>query len=288
MVKIDSLPKEVKILSSPKWVSISIRQTDKPDIPVVMKKTVEPEPKTDKTVITHNITAIATISVQANDNNLPRTGKVRFSNGALERDLIIKQLGNKVVTNDDIILVGNNTTGEWKPRTPKEIDPDSVSISSGSITNQSNLVIDKLDMTFLPQLKETEEISETSTGGVVMFRTLDGNNITRNYNYGEWLKDYVLIVGPIEGGKVVINDKEYSSTYFESLPKGTSITLTALPDSDKIFKGWSDGVTTEVRQITIIEDIEIYPIFESESSDNNLLYDNGDNILFDNSDLILI
>ena len=171
-------------------------------------------------------------------------------------------MGNKVVTNDDLIVVGNNTTGEWKPRTPKEIDPDSVSISSGSITNQSNLVIDKLDMTFLPQLKETEEISETSTGGVVMFRTLDGNNITRNYNYGEWQKNYLLIVQILNGGKVVINDKEYTSTYFESLPRGTNITLTVIPDEGKTFVKWSDGVTTPVRQITIIEDINIFPIFE--------------------------
>ena len=123
---------------------------------------------------------------------------------------------------------------------------------------------------------------------MLSYNTLNGINVTKNYNYGEWLQNYVLNVGPIEGGKVSINDKEYTSTYFESLPKGTSLTLTAIPDSDKIFKGWSDGVSTEVRQITIIEDINIYPIFESESSDNNLLYDNGDNILFDNSDLILI
>ena len=176
--------------------------------------------------------------------------------------MTIKQLGNKVVTNDEIILVGNNTTGEWKPRTPKEIDPDSVSISSGSIENLNNNNIDKLDMTFLPQLKETEEISETSTGGIVMFRTLDNKTITKNYNYGEWLQNYVLNVGPIEGGKVVINDKEYTSTVFESLPRGTNITLTAIPSEGKIFKRWSDGVTTITRNILIVEDLNIYPIFE--------------------------
>ena len=229
----------------------------------MLRKTVEPEPKSvDKTIITHNITAIATITVQANDDNLPRTGKVRFSNGSVERDLTIKQLGNKVVTNDDIILVGNNTTGEWHPRTPKEIDPDSVTISRGSITNQSNVVIDKLDMTFLPQLIESEEIKETSTGGVLLFRTLDNKTIVKNYNYGEYLQNYVLNVGPLNGGKVVINDVEHDTTVFESYPKGTSITLTAIPNSDKTFKRWSDGVTTSVRQILLVEDINIKPIFE--------------------------
>ena len=287
VVQIDSLPKEVKIVSSPKWVSVSIRETDSTNIPVVLRKVVEPEPKTDKTIITHNITSIATITIQANDNNLPRTGKVSFSNGSVERDLTIKQLGNKVVTNDDLIVVSDGNSGTWNPRSDKQINPDSLTISRGTIDNLNGNVVDKLDLTFKPQLTESEEITETSTGGVLLFRTLDNKTITKNYNYGDILNNYKFVVGPIEGGKVVINDKEYSSTYFESLPKGTSLNLTAIPDSDKIFKGWSDGVPTEVRQITIIEDIIIYPIFENESSDN-VLYDNGDNILFDNSDLILI
>ena len=285
VVKIDSLPKEVKIVSSPSWVSISIRETDKPDIPT-LRKTVEPEPKIDKTVITHNINAIATITVQANDDNLPRTGIVRFSNGSVDKDLTIKQLGNKVVTNDDIIMVSGDS-GKWNPRSDKQINPDSLSISRGTIDNLTNNVVNRLDFEFRPQLTESEDIKETSTGGVLSYITLNGINVTKNYNYGEWLQNYNLVVGPLEFGKVVVNDKEYSSTYFESLPRGTSLTLTAIPDEGKTFKGWSDGVTTPVRQIMIIEDINIYPIFESESSDN-ILYDNGDNILFDNSDLILI
>ena len=262
VVKIDSLPKEVKILSKPNWVSINLRETNKPDIPVVLRKTVEPKPKVDKTIITHNITSIATISVEPNDNNLPRTGKIRFSNGSVDKDLTIKQLGNKVVTNDDIILVGNNTTGEWKPRTPKEIDLDSVTISRGTIDNLNNNNIDKLDMTFLPKLTESEEIKETSTGGTLLFRTLDNRTIVKNYNYGEYLQNFKLIVGPLNGGKVVINDVEYDSTFYQSYPKGTSINLTAIPDNGKTFVKWSDGVSTPTRQILIVEDIEIYPIFE--------------------------
>lgn len=266
VVQIDSLPKEVKILNQPKWCSISIRQTNKPDIPIELRKTVEPQPKNlndaNRTIITNNITSIATISVQANDDILPRSGVVRFNNGSVERDLIIKQLGNKVVTNDDLILVGNNTTGEWKPRTPKEIDIDSVSISSGTIENLNNNNIDKLDMTFLPQLKETEEIKETSSGGVVLFRTLDGKTISKNYNYNEWLKNYNLVVGPLSGGTITVNDVVYDSNYFESLPRGTNISLTAVPDEGKTFVKWSDGVKVPVRQITIIEDINIFPIFE--------------------------
>ncbi|MCI7427761.1 MAG: hypothetical protein MSS83_01470, partial [Methanobrevibacter sp.] len=265
-----------------------IRQTDKPDIPVVLRKVEEPEPKgVDKTIITHNITAIATISVQANDNNLPRTGKVRFSNGALERDLTIWQLANKVVTNDDLIMVSGGNSGTWNPRSDKQINPDSLTISRGTIDNLNGNIVDKLNFEFRPNLIESDEIQETSTGGVLSYTTLNGISVTKNFNYGEYLQNFKLVVGPLNGGKVVINDKEYTSTVFESLPKGSSLTLTAIPISDKIFKGWSDGVPTEVRQITIIEDIEIYPIFESESSDN-VLYDNGDNILFDNSDLILI
>ena len=263
VVQIDSLPKEVKIVKKPSWCSINIRETDSPNIPVVLRKIVEPEPKgVDKTIITHNITAIATISVEPNDNNIPRSGKVRFSNGSVEKDLTIKQLGNKVVTNDDLILVGNNTPGTWNPRSDKQIDPDSLTISRGTIDNLTNNVVDKLDFQFKPQLVESDEIKEESSGGTLLFRTLDGKNIVKNYNYGEWLQNFKLVVGDIEGGKVVINDKEYTSTYFESLPKGTSITLTALPDDGKTFVKWSDNVSTQTRNILIVEDIEIYPIFE--------------------------
>ena len=263
VVKIDSLPKKVEIVSKPNWVSINIRETDKPDIPVVMRKTVEPEPKTvDKTVITHNITAVATITVQANDDNLPRTGKVRFSNGSVERDLIICQLGNKVVTSDEIIMVGLDDKGTWTPRSDKQINPDSLNISRGTIDNLTNNVVNKLDFEFRPQLVESDEIKEESSGGTLLFRTLDGKNIVKNYNYGEWQKNYLLIVQILNGGKVLINEKEYDSTFYQSYPRGTNINLTAIPDEGKSFVKWSDGVGTPTRQITIIEDIEIYPIFE--------------------------
>ena len=266
VVKIDSLPKEVKIISSPNWVSINLRETNKPDIPVELRKTVEPEPKnlndTNKTIITHNINVIATISIQANDNILPRSGVVRFNNGSVEKDLIIKQLGNKVVTNEDIILVGLDDKGNWNPRSDKQINPDSLNISRGTIDNLTNNVVDKLNFEFKAQLTESEEIKETSTGGVLLFRTLDERTITKNYNYGEWQKNYLLIVQILNGGKVVINDKEFDSTFYQSYPRGTNITLTAIPNDGKSFVKWSDGVTTPTRQITIIENIEIYPIFE--------------------------
>ena len=263
VVKIDSLPKEVKILSKPNWVSINIRQTDSPNIPVVLRKTLEPEPKNvDKTIITHNITAVATISVQANNDNIPRSGIVKFSNGSVEKDLTIKQLGNKVVTNDDIIMVGLDDKGNWNPRSDKQINPDSLTISRGTIDNLNGNVVNRLDFEFRPSLIESEEIKETSTGGVLLFRTLDNKTIVKNYNYGEYLQNYNLVVGPLNGGKVVINDKEYSSTYFESLPRGTNITLTAIPDDGKTFVKWSDNVETTTRNILLVENINIKPIFE--------------------------
>ena len=109
---------------------------------------------------------------------------------------------------------------------------------------------------------ENNEIKEESSGGTLLFRTLDGKNIVKNYNYGEWQKNYLLIVQILNGGKVLINEKEYDSTFYQSYPRGTNINLTAIPDEGKSFVKWSDGVGTPTRQITIIEDIEIYPIFE--------------------------
>lgn len=262
VVKIDSLPKEVKIVSKPSWCSINIRQTDSPDIPI-LRKIVEPEPKgVNKTVITHNITSIATITIQANNDNIPRTGKVRFSNGSVERDLTIKQLGNKVITNDNIILVSDGNSGNWTPRSNRQINPDSITISRGTIDNLNGNVVDKLNFEFKPSLTENEEISETSTGGVLLFQTLDGKTINKNYNYGEYLQNFKLVVGLLEGGTITVNDEKYSSTYFQSLPKGTSLNLTAIPSEGKSFVKWSDNVSTPTRNILLVEDIEIYPIFE--------------------------
>ncbi len=99
------------------------------------------------------------------------------------------------------------------------------------------------------------------------------------------MKNYNLTIGPFEGGKIEVDGVSYSTTYFESIPDGTTITVSATPDEGSTFVKWSDGVETANRTVVIEgSDVEIYPIFESDY----ILYDNSEIVEFDNSDLVKI
>ena len=130
-----------------------------------------------------------------------------------------------------------------------------------------------------------DELTETCTGGMVSFKTLDGETVVANYNYGSWIQSRKVVIGPFEGGKITVDRVEYNSTYFESISDGTTLTITATPDEGATFTGWSDGVATATRTITINgSDISFYPLFESDY----ILYDNSEIVEFDNSDLVKI
>lgn len=299
-VNIDSRPDEVVVLSKPRWCDVNLRSVvTYPILPygIEMKKkaigNVEFEPVRRTTIdsvnamrINRTITTVATISVNANNGYTQRTGVIRFSNGNITKDFTIKQIGNRIVPyhfDDEIIHVDINDTGVWNLRCEKEIDPTSIKITRGTVSQTSNNVVDKLQMSFTPQLLQSQDMTETCTGGQVTFKTMDGKTVTANYNYGSWLQNYNLTIGPFENGKITVDGVDYTSTYFESLPTGTTVSITATPDDGSFFQGWSDGVQTASRTVTIGEsDVEIYPIFDSDY----ILYDNKDNTEFDDSDLI--
>ena len=93
------------------------------------------------------------------------------------------------------------------------------------------------------------------------------------------------MIGPFEGGKIEVDGVEYKSTYFESIPDGTTISVNAIPNKESTFVKWSDNVQTATRTITINgADVEIYPIFENDY----VLFDNSEIVEFDNSDLVKI
>ena len=138
-------------------------------------------------------------------------------------------------------------------------------------------------MTFTPQLLQSQDMTETCTGGQVTFKTLEGKTVTANYNYGQWDQSREVVIGPLENCHIIVDNVEYPSTYFQSLIDGTTITVTAVPDEGSFFQSWSDGVQTATRTVTVNgEDISIYPIIDSDY----ILYDNKDNTEFDNTDLI--
>ena len=272
-VNIESNPTEVSVVSKPSWCEVRIRNV---------------ESSANIPIRNQTITNVATISVRANNSSNQRTGIVRFGNGSVTKDFTIRQLGNRTILyhfGDDIIHVESNNSGTWTLRCDKEIDSKSIRITRGTVSKSNDNVVDNLQINFTPQLYSDSELTETSTGGQITFKTLDGETVVANYNYGRWLKNYNLTIGPFEGGKITVDGVEYNSTYFESLTDGTTIEITAIPNEGSTFVKWSDDVQTATRTITINgANVEIYPIFESDY----YLYDNSKIVEFDNSDLVKI
>ena len=279
-VNIESNPTEVSVVSKPSWCDVRIRN-------------VENQPILPRTIIGSNIginqitTNVATISVRANNSSTQRTGLIRFGNGSVTKDFIVKQLGYRTIFyyfGSESLHVESGS-GTWTLRCDKEIDPKSIKITRGSVSKSNDKVIDNLQINFTPQLYSDDELTETSTGGMVSFKTLDGKTVVANYNYGSWLKNYSVTIRGVEGGSFTVDGVSYSTTYFESIPDSTTLTITATPDEGATFVGWSDNVQNAERTITVNGfDIDIYPIFESDY----YLYDDGKIVEFDNSDLVKI
>ena len=118
----------------------------------------------------------------------------------------------------------------------------------------------------------------------ITFKTLDGEVVVANYNYGPWLQSRKVVIGPFENGKIAVDGVEYKSTYFETLTDGTTITVLATPDEGSTFVKWSDDIQDTTRTITINgSDVSIYPIFESDY----ILFDSGNIVDFDNLEHIV-
>ena len=279
-VNIESNPTEVSVVSKPSWCEVRIRNVESSAI--LPRQTVGSTSR-----INQAITNVATISVRANNSSTQRTGIVRFGNGNSTKDFTIRQLGGRNILyhfGDDIIHVKSNNSGTWNLRCDKEIDPKSLKITRGSVSKTNDKVIDNLHISFVPQLYSDDELTETSTGGQVTLKTLDGETLVANYNYGSWVKNYSVTIRGVEGGSFTVDGVSYSTTYFESIPDGTTLTITATPDEGATFVGWSDNVQNTERTITVNgSDIDIWPIFENEY----ILYDDGNIVDFDNAEHII-
>lgn len=279
-VSIESNPSEVSVVSKPSWCDIRIRNVESSAI--LPRQTVGSTSR-----INQVITNVATISVRANNSSSQRSGIVKFGNGSVTKDFIVKQLGYRTIFypfGSESLHVESNSTGTWNLRCDKEIDPKSIKITRGSVSKTNDNVIDNLQINFSPQLYSDDELTETSTGGQITFKTLDGETVVANYNYGSWLKNYSVTIRGVEGGSFTVDGVSYSTTYFESIPDGNTLTITATPDEGATFVGWSDNVQTAERTITVNgSDIDIWPIFESEY----ILYDDGNIVDFDNAEHIV-
>ena len=279
-VNIESNPTEISVVSKPSWCDIRIRNVE--NQPILPRTTVG-----SNIGINQVITNVATISIRPNNSSNQRSGIVRFGNGNITKDFIVKQLGYRTIFypfGSESLHVESNATGTWNLRCDKEIDPKSLKITRGSVSKTNDKVIDNLQINFTPQLYSDDELTETSTGGQITFKTLDGETVVANYNYGSWMKNYSVTIRGVEGGSFTVDGVSYSTTYFESIPDNTTLTITATPDEGATFVGWSDNVQNAERTITVNgSDIDIWPIFESEY----ILYDDGNIVDFDNTEHIL-
>ena len=279
-VNIESNPTEISVVSKPSWCEVRIRNVESSAI--LPRQTVSSTSR-----INQVITNVATISVRANNSSNQRSGIVRFGNGSVTKDFIVRQLGYRTIFypfGSESLHVESGNSGTWNLRCNKEIDSKSLKITRGTVSKTNDKVIDELQINFTPQLYSDSEFSETCTGGQVTFKTLDGETVVANYNYGRWDKGRTVVIGPFKNGKITVDGVEYKSTYFESLTDGTTIEIVAIPDEGSTFVKWSDDVQTATRTITINrEDVSIYPIFESDY----YLYDNANIVDFDNLEHIV-
>lgn len=299
-IGIDSRPDTVTVVSKPSWCNIAMvnrsivtpyteyRRIDGGVFQVVDERKTITQNKM-KIVVDANI--IANITVQPNNSCFERTGIIRFTNGYVSKNFLIRQLGGAVIDihHDDTILdIDIGDVGILDFRTPNQIDITSVGISSLGSFVAPNQDVDEIYMTFSPSLNTVDNgdgTIETSSGGQVVMQTLDGRTIAQNYNYGYVLRSYNVIIESREGGSVNVDGTNYTTTFFEMMNNSVSFVIQAIPDDGYEFVGWSDGVQTISRTLTVNgADIDIWPIFEGDF----YLYDNNNIVDYDNNDHVKI
>ena len=300
-VAIESRPDTVSVLSKPSWCNVfflprlattnvtQVRRIDGGFFYVEDVRNRTDSANRMKIVNVETMTAV--IMVKQNNSCFERTGTIRFTNGYVTKNFLIRQLGGTVIDihhDDTIIDVEIGDVGTLDFRTPNQIDITSVGISSLGSFVTPNQDVDEIYMTFSPSLNTVtngDGTIETSSGGQVVMQTLDGKIIAQNYNYGPVLRSYNVIIESREGGTVNVDNINYSTTFFEMMNDGTSFVVQAVPDDGYEFVGWSDGDTNSTRTITLNgSDITLYPIFEGAL----YLYDNSDIVDYDNSEHVKI
>ena len=246
---------------------------------------------TNRMKIVNVETMTAVIMVNQNNSCFERTGIIRFTNGYVSKNFLIRQLGGAVIDihHDETILdIDIGDIGTLDFRTPNQIDITSVGISSLGSFVAPNQDVDEIYMTFSPSLDTVDHgdgTPETSSGGQVVMQTLDGRTIAQNYNYGYVLRSYNVIVESREGGSVNVNNINYSTTFYEMMNNSVSFVIEAIPNDGYEFVCWSDGDTNVSRTLTVNgADIILYPIFEG----GYYLYDNSNIVDFDDDSHVKI
>lgn len=287
-VDIDSRPTTVTVQSKPYWVNVSFQPhhllepiTNLQDPTVRLNLPVQ---------ISKMVTKMAIITVNPTNRPMSRTGNIVFTNGAVTKTFVITQLGRPIIFEDydcEPMHIELQQTGLWQLTTNKQIDPDTVVISSLGTATPPNKSISYLPISFTPELDPVDHgdgCPETrSSGGMITILREDGIEINKNYNYGYVTPSHEIWVELTEGGHFTSNDVHFHAELKETCDEGSVYELEAIPDSDSIFIEWSDGVQTAARTVVVESDVHIWPIFEI---DRSYLYDNTDKVEYDNTETV--
>ena len=276
-VNVSSRPSNVTVTASPAWCEVRFiprSWVSQVTTPSLMKQT-------DMTV---------GVTVDTNHSHFKRTGTITFSNGNLQRSLTVTQLGRSYIWEQwdyEPMHVELDHSGVWEAYTNKEIDQETTALSYLGTLTQPSTRIDKIVVQFTPELDPVDHgdgTPEICSGGQITTKTLDGEYIVKNYNYGPVVPQYEIWIEQTEGGHFTVDSRDWYIDYKEMTDEGTVYQVTALPDTGWDFVEWSDGVSTASRTITVTGDIHIWPVFETSEG---IEYDNTDKVEFDNTETAL-
>lgn len=284
-IDIDSRPTTVTVDSKPSWVNVSFINHNL-ITPFVLDQTV----RRIDTSFSKFTVKTAIINVNRNIRPVSRTGTITFTNGSVTKSFIVTQLGRPIIFEDfdcEPMHIDINQLGIWELTTNKQIDPETVAISSIGTVTPPNKNIEYLPIQFQPQLDPedhgdgTPEL--TSSGGMITILRKDGKEICKNYNFGAVTESYEIWIEQKEGGHFTVDGIDWYMDFIQTVDAGTEYSVVAIPDEGCIFVEWSDGVQTASRTVTADSDIHIWPVF---LTDDSYLYDNGDTVRYDNEDSV--
>ena len=140
------------------------------------------------------------------------------------------------------------------------------------------------------------DMDGTTDGGVLTIETIDGELITAAYNVGDVLAKRSVMIRADEHTKfnmqVTIGNEttnyvfDYGGYFYEDLPVGAVLDIVSVTVEDEYeWVGWSDGVSTQLRTITVGNDDIVLTM---NSNEGLILYDNSDKLTMDDNSTVLL
>lgn len=260
----------------------------------------------ERTTETYNVIVI---TAKSNPSTYSRTGTVTISNGQRTKNIQVYQQGGnrRIIWEDDPVpfnrrevLHLNQGANELALVSWKEVKPDTLYMTKGTksiadlrITRgaSDNQYIGDMVVTATPT-----DMDGTTDGGVLTIETIDGELITAAYNVGDVLAKRSVMIRADEHTKfnmqVTIGNEttnytyDYGGYFYEDLPVGAVLDIVSVTVEDEYeWVGWSDGVSTQLRTITVGNDDIVLTM---NSNEGLILYDNSDKLTMDDNSTVLL